>query len=251
VNGSTLQRRFRGWKGALEAAGLGDRFDSSGSKKGSQEILDAIKAVSIKLQKYELTLQEFQAHTGWTGTPVRRIFGSWKNALIAAGLGQSALGKRYTDEECFENMLSVWTHYGRAPQHDDMSKAPSIVGPKAYVRRWGTWRKALAAFVQRVTVDSHVEPRPAQASQQQVPSEKGVIESTKRGSRDVPLALRYYVLRRDHFRCVTCGASPAIEAGVLLHVDHVHPWALGGATVAGNLRTLCQQCNLGKGVSPA
>ena len=162
---------------------------------------------------------------------------------------QSPLAKRYTDEQCFENLLSLWTHYGRPPQHDEMNRAPSQVGSKAYIRRWGTWRKALQAFVQRVNND---EP-PASASEQ-VPAQSHSTSSQSvpdRGPREIPLALRYYVLRRDSFRCVTCGASPAITHGVVLHIDHIHPWSLGGATVAENLRTLCQHCNLGKGASPA
>lgn len=248
VHGSTLQKRFGGWKGALEAAGLSTRFDDGSFKKSREEILTAITDTANKLQKQVLTRQEFVAHTGITDGPVRREFGSWKSALEAAGLTQSSLGKRYTDEQCFENMLSVWTHYGRPPQHDEMNEAPSVVGSKAYIRRWGTWRKALAAFVQRVNsepIESVREATSQPASHEDNPTE------IKRGSRDVPLALRYYVLKRDNFRCVTCGASPAISAGVVLHVDHIHPWALGGATVADNLRTLCLPCNLGKGVSPA
>ncbi len=196
VHGSTLQKRFGGWKGALEAAELGHRFDSSSFKKDQEEILEAIRATANKLQKDVLTLQEFEAHTDIGGGPIRRIFGSWKKALTAAGLGQSALGKRYTDEECFENMLSVWTHYGRPPQHDEMNRAPSVVGSKAYVRRWGTWRKALAAFVQRV----NSEPIESQQVAHQQPEQSEAVSSEpKRGPRDVPLALRYYVLKRDAF----------------------------------------------------
>ena len=146
-------------------------------------------------------------------------------------------------------MLSVWTHYARPPKHDEMNEAPSVVGSKAYVRRWGTWRKALAAFVQRVN-NEPLEQSPQLVQHQEQRLEKSLGEF-KRGSRDIPLALRYYVLKRDHFRCFTCGASPAIRAGVVLHIDHIHAWALGGATVADNLRTLCEPCNLGKGISPA
>lgn len=56
--------------------------------------------------------------------------------------------------------------------------------------------------------------------------------------------LRYQIMKRDHFRCVICGASA--EEGAKLHVDHVQPVSKGGKTVESNLRTLCDRCNLGK-----
>jgi 5-methylcytosine-specific restriction endonuclease McrA len=250
VHGSTLQKRFGGWRGALRAAGLSDRADQSNLRKSRDEILEVMKLIAEKLGNESITLRKFEAHSGMTGGPVRRIFGSWGAALNAAGLQQSALGKRYTDDECFENMLSVWTHYGRPPQHDEMNEPPSLVGSKAYVRRWGTWRKALQAFVERVNSgvkESSSDSCPQGAGKQQLTEQS----EEKRGPRDIPLALRYFVLKRDDFRCVVCGESPAITRGVVLHVDHIQPWSKGGATVADNLRTTCQACNLGKGASPA
>lgn len=59
--------------------------------------------------------------------------------------------------------------------------------------------------------------------------------------------LRHQILERDHYRCVHCGAS-AVE-GAKLHVDHIVPISQGGKTEMGNLQTLCEQCNLGKGNS--
>ncbi len=244
VHGSTLRKRFGGWKGALEAAGLGDRFDDASVSKDRGDILRAIKATAEKLQKNVLTRQEFQAHTGMTDGPVRRLFGSWNAALVAAELGQSSLGKRYTDEDCFENMLSLWTHYGRPPQHDEMNRAPSVVGSKAYILRWGTWRKALAAFVQRVNSDPvSGETPPAEPVQQ--PDVTPALQD--RGPRDIPLGLRYKVLLRDGNRCLLCGRGPRSEPPAEIHVDHKMPWALGGETVLDNLRILCRECNLGKG----
>ena len=58
-------------------------------------------------------------------------------------------------------------------------------------------------------------------------------------------SLRYTVLRRDGFRCQICGATQA--DGVKLHVDHIVPISKGGKTELSNFRTLCEQCNLGKG----
>ena len=56
--------------------------------------------------------------------------------------------------------------------------------------------------------------------------------------------LRYDILCRDDFRCQICGRSQ--KDGVKLHVDHIIPVSKGGLTTWDNLRTLCQECNLGK-----
>ena len=58
-------------------------------------------------------------------------------------------------------------------------------------------------------------------------------------------SLRYDILKRDGFRCKICGATAS--DGVKLHVDHIVPVSKGGRTEPGNLRTLCERCNMGKG----
>jgi len=57
-------------------------------------------------------------------------------------------------------------------------------------------------------------------------------------------SVRYDILKRDHFRCVLCGRGA--EDGVKLQVDHFIPIAGGGTSEYDNLRTLCEDCNLGK-----
>ena len=63
-------------------------------------------------------------------------------------------------------------------------------------------------------------------------------------SRSIPKGLRYDILRRDGFKCKICGRSAA--DGIKLHVDHIIPFSKGGKTTPSNLRTLCQECNIGK-----
>lgn len=58
--------------------------------------------------------------------------------------------------------------------------------------------------------------------------------------------MRYKVLERDNFKCCACGASPAKDSSIELHVDHIVPWSKGGETVINNLQTLCSTCNYGK-----
>lgn len=56
---------------------------------------------------------------------------------------------------------------------------------------------------------------------------------------------REAVMMRDAFRCQNCGRN-AREDQVKLHIDHIVPWSKGGTDDMENLRTLCDECNLGK-----
>lgn len=62
--------------------------------------------------------------------------------------------------------------------------------------------------------------------------------------RNVPIRIRHQILERDGFKCLDCGASPAM--GALLEVDHTIPISKGGSNDPSNLRTLCSDCNRGK-----
>lgn len=72
------------------------------------------------------------------------------------------------------------------------------------------------------------------------------VRSSHRTQREPSMRLRFEVLIRDNFKCCTCGASPAKDPAVELHIDHVVPWSKGGETETENLQTLCSICNLGK-----
>lgn len=57
--------------------------------------------------------------------------------------------------------------------------------------------------------------------------------------------LRYAILKRDDFRCQSCGRGP--KEGVQLALDHKISLADGGTNDSSNLQTFCRECNLGKG----
>jgi len=59
------------------------------------------------------------------------------------------------------------------------------------------------------------------------------------------LKLRFETLKRDGFACCYCGRTP--QDGTKLHIDHVIPRAAGGTHDPENLKTACEECNLGKG----
>ena len=259
VHSSTVRKRFGTWQEALAKAGLEIRsaqtreaLKAINRRLTDDEILAAIRLVSEKYGGNPVTQELFNQHAEMNAATVRDRFGSWGAGLNRAGVAISNHGKRYSDEDYFENLLSVWTHHGRQPKYGEMDEPPSAISSNAYEKKWGTWTRALLAFVERVNSDNRqneAEPIPvapetvARQVQRRRPGRRRAKEEDQR---QIKLGLRYAVLKRDRFRCVLCGASPATNLGCVLHVDHVVPWSKGGETIAENLRSLCEDCNLGK-----
>jgi len=240
VHSSTLRQRFGGWDKALEKAGFG-KDSMLKQRRTKNEIIEKLQSIAKQLGRDNVTQHELAELGGISSRPIKRLFGSYRAALEAAGFSQNKGGLRYTDEECFENLLNVWTVLGRQPACSDMKNPPSYVGLKAYIIRWGSWRKALAAFVEVANDDD------VQSPTTHVPEEQKKPLLQKRTSREIGWKLRYRILQRDRFRCCLCGRSPSTHPEIVLHADHILAWANGGETTFQNLRTLCNECNIGKG----
>lgn len=262
ISASTVQRRFGSWHEALAKAGVGHLSagqtvsakmrEQRARRMSDEDVLAELRAIAQRLGVESLKVQDVAEHSEVSAAVVRSRFGSWKEGLRRAGLAVTRTGMRYTEMECFENLLRVWTHYGRQPKYLEMKDPPSIVGPKAYVSKRGSWMRAIDAFL------AHVESNEqSDVGEQPLVGDSGSRSSTGRSTSDaclsigeqrrVPLRYRYQVLLRDRFRCVLCGGSPATTPACELHVDHMIPFSKGGRTILENLRTLCAPCNLGKG----
>ncbi len=259
VDSSTIVRRLGGWREALVRAGLEGRYSGrtvSERMRGQrartlsdEELLDELRRVAALLGAKTLTCETFRMRAnGVSDAAIARRFGSWAEGLRRAGLELSPHGRRWSDEDYFENLLTVWTHYGRPPRYAEMNLPPSQITAGGYEAKFSTWGRAKAAFVERVNADLDPTSQSRHKSQQAtVPATRPLLRSRREDRRTISLGLRYRVISRDRFRCRLCGRSPATDLGVILHVDHIRPLAMGGKTIGENLRTLCADCNLGKG----
>ncbi len=251
----TQMKRFGGWNNALLRSGL-----KINTPVSDEELIADLHRVAELLTTGNVTINQYDQYGEHNHTTQHRRFGTWNNALCRAGLMIYRAG--FSDDELFENILTLWQHYGRQPSTRELASAPSrIPTEKPYRRRFGSWMNALRAFVDYANgtgaeaIESTIEEAyetPITKAPEILITEtteshiETVMVRRRTTGRDPSLRLRWRVLQRDNFKCCGCGASPAITLGVELHVDHIDPWSKGGETVLENLQTLCSKCNLGK-----
>jgi hypothetical protein len=259
VSGDTIRKRFSSWRSALEKAGIPQMYvgqpvtermrEQPGKGLSAQQVLDEILRIHALLGKPDaLSSREFKLHSKFEVGTVRRRFGTWRKALNAAGIGFYRTPRKYTDEECYENLAMVWEHFGRSPHYREMFRPPSTIQAKTYVLRWGTWRKAKKAFFDWAgTEGTGTSELRVEAAEQVSVAPLARAKLLNADCREVRPALRFKVFLRDKFRCLACGRSPATHPNVHLHADHIKSVADSGKTLFENLQTLCQDCNLGKG----
>ena len=198
-----------------------------------EELIKDLKEVALKLGKDKVTQREYKTLGKYGVRTLEIRFGSWNKSLEKAGLSTTAR-MNIPEEELFQNLADLWQHFGRQPKYHEVKQPLSKFSVSPYAQRYGSWYNALKAFIATMNGDT-IETK-------QTNNEKNATNNP----RSINYRIRFKVMQRDDFKCKICGASPAMQAGVLLHVDHIVPVAKGGQATMDNLQTLCQKCNLGK-----
>lgn len=196
-----------------------------------EDLIADLQSVAKKIGVKKLTQAVYRKYGAYDPSTFTRRFESWLKVLDRAGLDRTRTEMNVSEEELFSNLEELWLHFGRQPRYHEVVKPLSRFSNGTYAHRYGSFTKALEAFVAAMDGD---------------------VRETKRSNagrsnpRSINYRMRFKVLQRDGYRCCMCGASPAKDPNVVLHIDHKMPVSKGGSCQIDNLQTLCSKCNLGK-----
>lgn len=265
---TAIQHHFGTWKNAVSKVGLRSERNPNELKLISdEEYCQDLQKVANLINSDTVPYEAYKKYGRFSAEHICHRFGKWNTALQKAGLKGTGFSKdKITEQQCFDEIERIWILLGRQPTSTDIIKRGiSIYSIDPFKKRFGGWRKALEAFVKYInssdnldsaTNKEHNNPgvlneciENVQTNDKEIINKKNIsnsVENKHKTSRNINTRLRFKVLQRDNFKCCACGASPAKDPSVVLHVDHIVPWAKGGETVIENLQTLCSKCNLGK-----
>lgn len=249
---------FGSWLKACEIAGL----ETIRSKECFQHISDNdllydMRLVAERLNTECISTKDYNDYGKYSVQTILSRFTMWSNALEKANLEKTDF-KIISDEDLFDEIEKMWILKGKQPTTTDVKKGLSKFSLNTYIRRFGGWRKALEVFIEYINSDKVEEGSGEQFNDNvEIEIDKKYIDGNckkeivsqkpiHRTPRNINARLRFKVMQRDNFKCCACGASPAKDPSVELHIDHILPWSKGGETVEENLQTLCSKCNLGK-----
>ena len=155
-NRKTISVRFGSWRAAHEAAGL--NHTARDAVTADQLIAD-LKRVATELGRKSVSIADYRKVGRWSERPFYDTFDNWTNALKAAGLNRHPLAhRRISNMEYFSNIEEMWRKLGRQPRYSEVEKPFSRYSSGAYENRFGSWRKALEAFIDYVErPENHVE----------------------------------------------------------------------------------------------
>ena len=252
---NTLRNRFGSWNEVLRRAGLSvekGRLKFHDYCESDEVFFADLRRVAKLMGRGYVTRTEYEKHGRFNYGERTKKYGGWDSLLKVAGLEQTPFRtgpkQMYSEKELFEEIERMWIKLGRQPRYEEFSvEKGAEISVGTYRRRFGSWRKALEAFVSYVNSEDDEDKKvlsvPDGVSDVAEAEEQTIRHKTKR---EINLRLRFKVMARDHFKCCKCGKSPATDPSVVLHIDHIYPYSKGGETIMENLQTLCSDCNLGK-----
>lgn len=150
---TTYYNRFGSWQAALETAGFGSR-----DPQEAIDTADLLSALQELAQDTDDTTPPtapmMNDHGPYWASTYRRHFGSWANALAAAGFDVDTSRRRPspTDDDLIAELHRLASELDATPTVQDMASHGKY-GSRTYARRFGSWTDAIA--------EADLEPAPS------------------------------------------------------------------------------------------
>jgi len=138
---NTYTNRFGSWNGALEAASLSRKPDRK--KRSDQELLAEIERLADELGQTPSS-RDMAEHGEFGRITYRKHFGSWNNALEAAGFDRRRPKRKTSESELVAELRRLADELGTTPTTEDMQRGGEF-SPGTYINRFGSWSAALEA----------------------------------------------------------------------------------------------------------
>jgi len=215
----TYKNHFGSWTAALREVGIEPVQEY---RVPSDQILDEITRLATELGEPSTSAQ-MQEQGEYSVTLAQNRFGSWNDALRAAGYDPHQRIE-IPNSELLEEIRRLTEELGKVPTAKEMS-AHGEFSHRPYIRRWNGWQAAVRAAgyepIGRPTGPDHHNWK-----------EQPVHEWREYG--DNWDEQRQKALERDNYTCQTPGCEwtqeahrEAFKRG--LHVHHIHPLSAFGA----------------------
>lgn len=148
----TYYNRFGSWRAAVEAAGFESQTPQEALTK--DDLIAELRALADDLGDAP-TVSQMNDQGAYWGSTYRKHFGSWNDALEAAGLTGREPGGRIPTDDLLEELQRLADELGEPPSRGQL-REHGAYDSDPYRRRFGSWSAALEA--------AGFEPAPAPAS---------------------------------------------------------------------------------------
>jgi len=139
---AVVRQRFESFEAAVRQAGLEPYQPKEANSYTKSEVIDAIQRLADELGESP-TNDEMAARGDCSPETARRLFGSWNDALRAAGLPPRLRSEIPTDE-LLAAIDDLADQLGRVPRWAD-NRREGEFSVTTYRNRFGSWKRALAA----------------------------------------------------------------------------------------------------------
>lgn len=139
----TFRRVFGSHRKALKAAKLPQAL--VGGKNTEQELIDQLRELYIKLGRTP-TIKDVKSEPGIASVyTFKRTFGSFKEALISAGISTDRSRVKYGRNDLIRQLQRKAEELGRAPLQKEIDSDPEMPSVHAYRSEFGCYNAAVMA----------------------------------------------------------------------------------------------------------